>query len=814
MNIWGTTVSLSDMCDIESNNRRLRKLPKGGKRYRERPITTDHKLSALAASVVVVLSIVVPALILMPGAATAANQEACQTELAQEFPVWGGSDPASSCHILGGQAEQGALKIFVADGLIHVERYNGTGWMRQYYTYGGAVLNVDSELYSLGYYNDQDDPSGFWGSLTQYVEPTSQSRSGDTVTTVWNIGDIQIEQRIRYTDQTAQFYDLEWGITNTGSTSLSNVHFLRGEDTYLAGDDDGNGTWNPDTNTVGVEKTLDGTRHTLVFQGITDPAGYRSARYSKVISDVESGSLNNSVNPSHHDNGFALEWATSTLDASETWQIQAIESFVRSSLSVTGGGAIELNGTTATPSFNVENVAETAQSVSYSLDCPSGWECQVPDSESIDGGSSTTVSPSITPPSNTDPGTYSVALTATSQSSRPAQGIAQIEIPETSSEQNTTSNGSSVVDFDAPDVAVDGGGESEGESVEGEQEGEDQESDQEQEGDQDQEDQGESGETTAAVQTTQENGQTQVQATVQNAQGGEPVEMQVSSDAEADVDPDTAPAQLTSVSITPASDATFSLEITESPEPLDSSPEFNLGDGTTPVSYLSVEHSLPNTEIDQASMTYRVSEQSLEAMDSSPEDVSMYRYDGDSWSEQPTQVVGMDDGAAILQTTADGLSEWTAAAKRPRLNVTDTQVSVQAATTEEEVTIQVFVTNTGGTDGVYEAELLLNDDTVDQTERTVPDGGTVAVNFERTFGQPGLYEVQVNDVFVGEVNISAADESVDVETAANASIEAQEPANASDANGGGGGFPVLPAGIVLVLAAALGVWLYMTRLAE
>ncbi len=321
------------------------------------------------------------------------------------------------------------------------------------------------------------------------------------------------------------------------------------------------------------------------------------------------------------------------------------------------------------------------------------------------------------------------------------------------------------------------------------------------------------GETTTAVQTSQEDGQTQVQATVQNAQEGESVEMQVSSDTDADVDPDTAPAQLTSVSITPASDATFSLEITESPEPLDSSPEFNLGDGTTPVSYLSVEHTLSNADIQEASMTYRVSEQSLEAMDSSPEDVSMYRYEGGNWVEQPTQVVGMDDGAAILQTTADGLSEWTAAAKRPRLNVTDTEVSVQAATTEEEVTIQVFVTNTGGTDGVYEAELILNEETVQQNERTVPDGGTVAVNFERTFAQPGLYEVQVNDVFVGEVNISAADESVDVETAANASIEAQDSSNASDGDGGGGGgFPVLPAGIVLVLAAGLGIWLYFTRI--
>ncbi len=305
-----------------------------------------------------------------------------------------------------------------------------------------------------------------------------------------------------------------------------------------------------------------------------------------------------------------------------------------------------------------------------------------------------------------------------------------------------------------------------------------------------------------------------MEGTVRNAAAESPVDVEVSTEA----DPDAA--ELTGLSVTPAVDTSFTLDLVESPEPLDTSPDFEPGDGTTPLSYMSVEHSIGNANIEEVAITYRVDSESLEAMDSSPEDVSLYRHDGESWNEHPTQVVEMEDGDAILQTTAEGLSEWTAAAKRPRFNVTDTAVDVQAATTDEEITIQVFVANTGGTDGVYDAELLLNDETVDRVERTVPDGGTVALNFERTFDQPGLYEVQVNDVFVGEVNISAVEESVDVETASgdDGQLQAVEAADRQVADetpeAGGKSLPVLPLGLVLVFVAGLGVWGYLTRISE
>lgn len=298
-----------------------------------------------------------------------------------------------------------------------------------------------------------------------------------------------------------------------------------------------------------------------------------------------------------------------------------------------------------------------------------------------------------------------------------------------------------------------------------------------------------------------EDGRTHMEMEVAEVPAGESVEMAIPDDG-ADED-----FELERMGITPATDGPMSMTMTTSADSLDTSPAFEPGDGTTPLGWFSVEHSMPNADVEQVTYTYRVSTDRLAEMDSSPEDVTLFRFEDGDWVSKETSVVRETEGYALLQTTADGMSEWTAAARRPRLNVTDSSVNLRTATTEEAVTIQVFVSNTGGTDGVYDAQLLLNGETVDRRERTVPDGGTVAVTFERTFGEPGTYSVRVNDVFVGQVNVSAADGSAAVRT------DGTPPGDGQPAEDGGGGasIPVLPVGVALVAVAGVGIWYYLTQ---
>jgi hypothetical protein len=121
---------------------------------------------------------------------------------------------------------------------------------------------------------------------------------------------------------------------------------------------------------------------------------------------------------------------------------------------------------------------------------------------------------------------------------------------------------------------------------------------------------------------------------------------------------------------------------------------------------------MDNEDIEEVQFRFRITERRLDEMDVSPENVALYRFNETTgeWVEHATEFLGMKNGSARFRTTADGASEWTAAAKRPDLDITDTSIDVRAATTADEITIQVFVTNTGGAEGNYEAQLLANEE--------------------------------------------------------------------------------------------------------
>lgn len=274
-----------------------------------------------------------------------------------------------------------------------------------------------------------------------------------------------------------------------------------------------------------------------------------------------------------------------------------------------------------------------------------------------------------------------------------------------------------------------------------------------------------------------------------------------------------------SLSVTPTEETDIEVDMTSSSKELDTTPESEegLGNGTEQMGNISVDANVDNEQIQELEFQTRVDTEQLAEMQSDPGNVSLYRYseENDEWVEKETEVVGQENGETILRTTADGASEWTAAAKTPAFDITETNIDVTATTVGDDVTIQVLVTNTGGTDGSYEAELLLDEEIVDQQERTVPNGGTVGINFERSFEEAGLYTVEVNDIFVGEVNVSAATEEATVEEAdgvqdqedAGGNAETTDEETAAEAeespDNSGPGFDVVAAVLALLAVVAL-----------
>ncbi len=320
--------------------------------------------------------------------------------------LWAGTSVQVFAATLGGQQATGSLKVTVNNGIINIERY-ANGWQKQYYAPTGAVLDLNGELVGLG---------GYY--INTPLQSTSEivSGNGTIVTTVWNYNSsVQITQKVTLPSASAQYIYLEWTVKNTGSATINQLHLLRGHDSYLAGGDNGAGFWDANTNTIGVQKSVDGVMQRLGMQGITIPHTYESRNYSLVHAEVRNGgTLSNVIDPNELvDNGYALEWYRESLLPGDTWRIMAIESFVSSPV-VAVGDSIDTN-TTGEPvvlPFEVINSSSISQDVTYSVQAPEGWTVVMERTgDALEAGQRKNLNVTVTPPRGASYGTYNVVLT-------------------------------------------------------------------------------------------------------------------------------------------------------------------------------------------------------------------------------------------------------------------------------------------------------------------------------------------------------------------------------------------------------------------
>ncbi|MHB8072019.1 MAG: tandem-95 repeat protein [Candidatus Cryosericum sp.] len=259
---------------------------------------------------------------------------------------------------LGGVPAEGSLYIAVGDtGQMSVARYAGGTWQAQAFSQVPPNLSSKgSKLYTatygaqpLGYF-----PSGGPAATANYV-------SGNQIVTQWTLaGDIQVTQRTTYTSPNA-YYRLDWSITNLSGSTITDLRFFHGEDTYLAGGDAAAGWWDGSTVSVGAYRNSSGVEQRMSLQGVTPPSHYASKQYGAVSSEGGSNRLSDQLDASQStDNGYALEWDLGTLANGSTWSITAYEKFVAGAI-----GALTVNSP-----ITVDCYAGNSCSIAYAVSNP------------------------------------------------------------------------------------------------------------------------------------------------------------------------------------------------------------------------------------------------------------------------------------------------------------------------------------------------------------------------------------------------------------------------------------------------------------
>lgn len=329
--------------------------------------------------------------------------------------------------------------------------------------------------------------------------------------------------------------------------------------------------------------------------------------------------------------------------------------------------------------------------------------------------------------------------------------------------------------------------------------------------------------------------------TVTDQPAGEPVSAAVNVTA--------GNATIENMSVTLAESRDFSMTVRSVPMMDEEMPAMDTSNKTV-VNTFVVEHTFDNDEVTRATMTVTVPRGAVAASDTTdPDEVALFRHAGGGWTEANTTLLGSTDAGYRYRVVADGYSEWATAGKQAEFRIVASGVNVSSVRVGETVTVSVRIENTGGADGRYHAELLLNDEVVDDRRITIAAKGTGEVNFERALSSAGTYEVQVNDVLVDEVRVEPTDADEDQgatgeddgdrtdgdtadsdRTGADASggdgADQQADATPADGNdndgsgaeggdagtdGSDGGLPVVPVAGAVALLVVVGLGIYAVR---
>ncbi|WP_162562420.1 PKD domain-containing protein [Salinigranum rubrum] len=245
--------------------------------------------------------------------------------------------------------------------------------------------------------------------------------------------------------------------------------------------------------------------------------------------------------------------------------------------------------------------------------------------------------------------------------------------------------------------------------------------------------------------------------TVQTAEttvsADEPTSVDLSTDGDAATAP---PVGVTDIGFTPAVSEEVSLQVT-SAQNLDGSPAFDRDDNTELLSNVRVDHSIDNADVSDVEIGFRVSKDRLAGLGVPAEDVALYRHQEGTWAELPTTVVGETADAYAFRASSPGLSEFAVGAKQPNFALQTVRVAVEEIRVGDDIQVFVRITNDGGADGSFVANLVIDGEVVENRELTIAAGGRRQVRFARPIGAVGSYTVQVNDALAGEVIVTSGD---------------------------------------------------------
>lgn len=235
----------------------------------------------------------------------------------------------SSLISLGSQTITGSvLKIAMFDdGAMGIWKKDGNRWIRHIYgdNSKGSVIFLDGTNSNYRY----TSRANTFFKEPHFFTPISNTMVGSfTIITVYKAETtgIEIKQITTYIDG-ADYYKMEWQITNNSTNTYNDIRFFHGGNTYFAGNDKGYGHWNNNLNMVYVTSSSPTQSGFMGLYGgtLTPATSYYEDTSGNVFNQVKLGLLPDTVNTTEHDTAYVLSWQIVSLAPGQTWKIIAYE---------------------------------------------------------------------------------------------------------------------------------------------------------------------------------------------------------------------------------------------------------------------------------------------------------------------------------------------------------------------------------------------------------------------------------------------------------------------------------------------------------
>ncbi|MDS0260260.1 PKD domain-containing protein [Haloarcula sp. S1CR25-12] len=234
-------------------------------------------------------------------------------------------------------------------------------------------------------------------------------------------------------------------------------------------------------------------------------------------------------------------------------------------------------------------------------------------------------------------------------------------------------------------------------------------------------------------------------------------------------------------------------------------PAFAATTGARSVGTITVEHSIADEKVDDATVRFRVHERALDTA-TDTESVTLYRQESDGWTALPTTLVDETDTHYHFRSVSPGLSVFAVGTAGPAFEVTEASVGDAAIEPGQSTDVTATVANRGDANGTYALELTADGSVVASQSVDVPAGEERTVTVTPAFETAGTYALAVGGESAGELTVRAATTTAEQPTtdrpAATATGTPTDEAEAA----GLSRTSIAAVVIVLALIAAVGVW--------